>query len=103
VPDPCAVEAKLAQIEAEMRRTGLWDMPAPDAGALAFRQAFASDTMIFEQWLRWVFVVRVRERLADGALPPSSFVGAQAARELDGRREHGRLVELLADFDALFR
>ena len=90
-------------IEAELRRMGAWqDEPLPDA-AYGFRRAFAADTMSFEQWLQFVLLPRVRELVASGGMfPPRSQVAVYAVRELDGRQDCDRLLELLHEFDGLF-
>jgi uncharacterized protein YqcC (DUF446 family) len=90
------------EIEAEMRRIGMWQSAALRPGQMKFEQAFAMDTMTFEQWLQFVFLPRVRESVASNDFPATSEVGAQAAREFDGNLEAGRLVTLLSEFDGLF-
>ena len=90
------------EIEAEMRKIGFWQNAALRPEQMAFTQAFAMDTMTFAQWLQFIFLPRVREAVASKRFPGSSSVGAQAVREFDGDHEAGRLVTLLAEFDALF-
>ncbi len=91
-------------IEAEMRRSGMWDAPQPETPEGV--GAFGGDSMAFEQWLRWVFVPRVRELLESGGpWPASSMVGDKAYREwrMWGDAPNvDRLIELLREFDALF-
>ena len=90
-------------IEAELRRIGAWqEQPLPETG-YGFRRAFAADTMAFEQWLQFVLLPRVRELVAtDGVFPPRSQVAVYAVRELDGRPDCDRLLDLLREFDGLF-
>ncbi len=95
--------ASAEAIEAELRRIGTWrDEPLPES-AYGFRQAFAADTMVFEEWLQFVLLPRVRE-LAEtgGTFPPRSQVGTYAIRDLDGREDCDRLIGLLCEFDRLF-
>src|SRR5258708_987613 len=103
MPSYSLVEEKLAAIEAEMRRIGMWQAePLPEA-AYAFQEAFAMDTMAFAQWLQFVFIPRVKSIIeAQGEFPSSSSVGAQAIREFDGYDEAAALVSLLCEFDELF-
>lgn len=91
-----------ALIEAEMRRIGLWQEQPLRSEQMNFAWAFAMDTMTFAQWLQFVFLPRVREAAAANDLPSSSSVGTQAIREFDGDPNAGDLIELLAEFDALF-
>ena len=90
------------QIEKEMQRIGFWQKQQLRPEQLAFKKAFAMDTMTFAQWLQFVFVPRVREAIASNHFPTSSSVGAQAVREFDGDPDAAHLVELLSEFDALF-
>lgn len=90
------------QIEAEMRRIGLWQDQPLRPEQMRFNQAFAMDTMTFSQWLQFVFLPRVCEAAASNSFPHGSSVGAQAVRELDGLTEADRLITLLSEFDELF-
>lgn len=90
------------RIEAEMRRTGIWQATPLRPEQLNFKKAFAMDTMAFSQWLQFIFLPRVREAVATNNFPSSSSVGAQAVREFDGCPEADHLVALLLEFDSLF-
>ena len=89
-------------IEAEMRRIGYWQSEPLRPEQMEFTQAFAMDTMIFAQWMQFVFLPRVREAAAANQFPSSSSVGAQAVREFDGDPNAEQLVSLLSEFDTLF-
>ncbi len=105
-PLPAIVAAKVDAIEAEMKRIGMWQAEALPAEKLEFQRAFGGDTMAFEQWLQFVFIVRVREIIAArGRFPSGSQVADQAFREWKMWGERGEvdgLLELLREFDALF-
>ena len=90
------------EIEQEMRKIGFWQSQPLRPEQMAFQQAFAMDTMVFAQWLQFIFLPRVREAIAANQFPGSSSVSTQAIREFDGNLEASRLVTLLAEFDALF-
>lgn len=90
------------QIEAEMRRIGFWQDEPLRPEQMAFKQAFAMDTMTFSQWLQFIFLARVREAVASNSFPKSSSVGVQAVREFDGNTDADQLVMLLSEFDGLF-
>ena len=93
----------IAEIEAEMKRTGYWSTQPLPAEAYDFRQAFAMDTMTFPQWLQFVLIPRVRQIIDEqGAFPAHSMVGTQAIREFDGDENAAQLVALLNKFDHLF-
>lgn len=90
------------EIEAEMRRIGMWQEAPLRPEQLRFTQAFAMDTMTFSQWLQFVFLPRLREAIATNIFPASSSVAAQAVREFDGYPNADGLLTLLAEFDGLF-
>ena len=103
-PEYATVEAKVTAIEAEMKRSGLWQSDPLAPEQYAFQQAFAMDTMAFSQWLQFIFIPRVRGIIQTrGEFPSSSSVGAQAIREFDGFEEAAELVSILSGFDSLLR
>lgn len=106
--DRQAVAEKIAAIESEMKRTGLWRSEPLPQEKYNFRQAFALDTMAFTEWLQFILIPRVKEILTtDGEFPAKSEVGAQAFREFVmypayDETQTERLLSLLNEFDALF-
>ncbi len=90
-------------IEAEMRRIGLWESDAPSPQALASLQPFCYDTLRFDQWLQWIFLVRMRTLLEEGAALPTASDIAPLAEEFfaDCEQETDRLLELIRRFDRL--
>lgn len=101
--NPQEVAEKIAEIENEMKRIGLWrDEPLREE-QYEFRQAFAMDTMTFSQWLQFIFVPKVKGIIAAGdKFPGQSEVGAQAFREFVAWNDTERLLGLLDEFDSLF-
>ena len=53
----------LIDIEAQLRRLGLWDKIPPSSQALASTQPFCVDTLSLPQWLQFVFLPIIRELL----------------------------------------
>ena len=90
------------EIEAEMRRLGLWsDSPPAEADVLA-GGAFGQRAVSFEQWLQVVLIARLRAVAAGTMEPPrSSSVGTQALREWDGIHEYEHLGSLLSKLDGV--
>lgn len=102
-PDYALLQQRIDEIEAEMKRIGLWHSAPLDPAQRAFKRAFGADTMSFSQWLQFVFIPRVREIIAErGRFPGQSQVGAQAVREFDGYNEADQLISFLNRFDTLF-
>jgi uncharacterized protein YqcC (DUF446 family) len=97
------VEKKINEIEAEMKKIGIWQAGPIAPEKLKCKKAFCMDTMSFEEWLQYVLVPRVRSIIAEkGEWPKGSAVGVMAIRNFDGFDEAGRLAELLNEFDRLF-
>lgn len=102
-PSTNSIRAKYAEVLAEMKVLGLWDIPKPSPEDFQDMGAFGMNTMAFEQWLRYVLCERIEECLkSDGPWPSQSMVGTHAVREFDGRDEYSRLTTMLCEFDALF-
>ena len=96
------IQAKIEQIEAEMKRIGMWQQTALEPEKYEFKAAFAMDTMAYSQWLQFVFIPRVHEVIAGkGPFPRQSNVGTQAIREFDGLDEASDLITMLCEFDGL--
>jgi len=94
------------ELEPALRDAHIWDVPRPSDDALQHGGAFGENSMSFEQWLRHVFVERLRETVAGACpLPPSSSVALRAHREwvMWGRAtpEQERVRELLGSLDAV--
>ena len=52
--------AVLFELEAELRRMGLWEKQMPTTSALTSTLPFCADTLRIEQWLQWVFIPQIR-------------------------------------------
>jgi uncharacterized protein YqcC (DUF446 family) len=98
------IQAKIAEIEHEMKRIGYWQSDPLRPEQYEFRSAFAMDTMAFSQWLQFIFIPRAKNMLETGEkFPPDSQNGAQAVREFDGDDRAQGLVALLSEFDEIIR
>ncbi len=98
-----ALESIVDGIEGELRRTGLWERQRPPTAALASGQPFCYDSLVFPQWLQWVFVPRIRGVLNGlEPLPVDSCIEPYAAECLDSLGGDGdQLLFLLRSFDEL--
>ena len=90
-------------IEAELKRLGLWDSDEPDQAALASEQPFCYDTLLFHQWLQWVFLPKVRGIAEDGDDLPESSQILPYAEECLGQhgRDEDQLLFLIRSFDEI--
>lgn len=90
-------------IVAELKAVGLWDIEQPSEEAVENMGAFGEGTMAYEQWLRWIFIPVIEQKLAtDGPWPSESNVGIMAIRNFDGQHERSDLTTKLCEFDGLF-
>lgn len=100
--DTARVSVLLRELEAALRRAGLWEFSPPDPAALESVQPFCVDTLDFTQWLQWVFLPRMRALLdARAALPAKCGIAAMAEVRFMGREEGELLglIELLRQID----
>ena len=73
------IAATMIDIEAELRRLGLWDKQPPPAEALVSDQPFAVDTLSLPQWLQFIFLPTIYRLLENGqALPERCGVAPMA-------------------------
>ena len=101
--DYMAVERKIDEIEAEMRRIGMWQEEPLPPEMYNFTRAFGMDTMAGAQWLQFILIPRVRSIIAErGDFPNGSAVAVWASREFDGYPGADDLHTLLSEFDRLF-
>ena len=93
----------LIDIEAELRRLGLWDKIPPSTEALASQQPFAVDTLTLPQWLQFIFLPRIDELLETGqALPERCGIVPMAEEFFRGTELHcAELMKALARIDEL--
>jgi uncharacterized protein YqcC (DUF446 family) len=100
------VASKIDEIEAEMRRMGVWQSQPLTPEQLDFKEAFGMDLLTLEQWLQFIFIPNVRGIIAaKGKFPSGSQVADQAFREWvmwGSRDDVERLIQLLRQFDSLF-
>ncbi|WP_346797763.1 YqcC family protein [Halomonas sp. Bachu 37] len=64
------LDTALERLEAALKASDLWRVPQPDAADFASAQPFCIDTMAMPQWLRYVFIARLRALAeAEGPMP----------------------------------
>jgi uncharacterized protein YqcC (DUF446 family) len=98
------IRSRLDAVIHAMKECGAWDIARPKDEAFVDMGAFGNRTMVFEQWLRWVFVPNVEQLLVSGGpWPKSSSVAVTAVREGDTNPVVAAMVAPLSHFDALFQ
>ena len=94
------VAALLIDLEADLRNRLLWDAVAPAPEALASTQPFCIATLIFPQWLQFVFLPRMQALLDAGQpLPPQCAIAEMAEVHFAGVADVRALIELLREID----
>ena len=79
------VAALLIDVEAELRRLGLWETEPPGPAALASQQPFCIDTLSFPQWLQFVFLPRMHALVdEDRPLPAKCAIAPMAELYFEG-------------------
>ena len=93
----------LLNIEAELRRLGLWDTNPPEPQALRSTQPFCFDTLTLGQWLQWIFLPRMKRLLEEGGELPGKSEILPLAEEAfrDFAPECRTLLKYIGEFDAL--
>lgn len=97
------VASLLIDIEAALRRLGLWEDQAPPAAALNSSQPFCFDTLEFSQWLQFILLPRFATLIDSGAPLPDKCGVAPMAEVwfADTPYEGSQVIELLQQLDAL--
>ena len=90
-------------IEQQLHRIDLWEAEPPSDEALSSEQPFSYDTMLFHQWLQWLFIPRMRAILAGhGHLPTESAIFPYATDCLrECAEDPDELLFLIQTFDEL--
>lgn len=100
------VAATIDQIEAEMKRIGMWQNESLAPKKIIVTEAFGGNHMAISQWLQFIFIPNVRKIIADkGEFPQRSQVAARAYREWESDGcplDTARLHHLLIHFDEMF-
>ncbi|WP_046006849.1 YqcC family protein [Pseudoalteromonas rubra] len=69
----------LDELEHTLREAELWQAKPVPAQALLSVQPFCCDTLRFEQWLQFVFIVKMRALIQSGAALPANMAIAPMA------------------------
>lgn len=93
----------LLRIEMELRALDLWSSEPPSDEAVQSTQPFAVDTLLFTEWLQFVFLPRMAALVeANGPLPVTSGIAPMAEEHFRRRGlDSGALVRELEEMDRL--
>lgn len=98
-----AIAEILMDIEKELRELRLWESELPAEEALISEQPFAVDTMVFPQWLQFVFLPRMYILLDEQLpLPGNCGIAPMAEQYFSGLNVNtSRLITHLKKIDTL--
>ncbi|MFT6927605.1 MAG: hypothetical protein ACJAZP_003242 [Psychromonas sp.] len=71
----------LAALENELRNKGLWQETKPEQQALDSREPFAIDSLSFVQWLQFIFLDKMNQRVRLLQPLPSTMLLLPMAQE----------------------
>ncbi len=93
----------LHQLESALRQLGWWEERPPPAEALRSTLPFHADRLAFHQWLQWVLIPGLRERIRRGDPLPGTCAVAPAGAVFWQRQPEAaaRLLPLLRTLDRL--
>ncbi|MBB3105128.1 YqcC family protein [Azomonas macrocytogenes] len=99
------IAEQLLLIERELRVQQLWSNSQPTAEALSSQEPFCIDTLLFEEWLQWVFLPKMKFILEnDVPLPLASGIRTMAETVYSGSlNELRNLLDVLERFDRLIQ
>lgn len=91
----------LIDLEYELRRAQLWGSMPPSDTALASIEPFCVDTMLFQDWLQFVFLPRMRLLLSNrDPLPNQCNIATMAETVWMGTPAAKPVIAVLQAFDA---
>lgn len=93
----------LEQLEGSLKQNALWMPTAPSPAALQSKLPFATDTLEFHQWLQFIMIPNLRQRIAlEQPLPNKISVYPMAVEVWRGKlREHHAILLTLKNLDKL--
>lgn len=94
---------ELLALEAALREQRLWHDLAPTDEALSSTAPFACDTLLFTEWLQFIFIPRLGHLAHSGApLPDSCAVAPMAEEYFRANDRHGApVLAILTRIDLL--
>ena len=98
------VENLLLSLEAVLREASLWSASPPPAHALLSEAPFACDHLLFEQWLQFVFIPKMREWSQYARpLPHSMGLYPMGQQCLSQPVYHAKVLAVLQQIDRFFK
>lgn len=87
----------LNELEQQMRHLEVWQNTRPTDEALASSEPFAIDTLQPEQWLQWIFIVKIRQMIERKQALPQGFEMAPYFSEVWKERQDMQSMLMLIE------
>ena len=88
-------------LEERLKQVGAWQVIKPEAAAFNSHTPFCVDTMSIEQWLRYVFLPRMRALIDAGKSLPTSCAITEHLEMALSHHEKARVMEVTLAIDQL--
>lgn len=97
-----ASESFLVNLEQQLKLIGLWSPITPSSIALASTAPFACDTLVFEQWLQFIFIPKMQQLIdTQSSLPSQIAIAPMAQQVWQAMPDRQEIIALLDQFDQL--
>lgn len=94
---------ELENLESALRTLQMWEELPPSMEALQSQEPFCVDTLSFEQWLQWVFILKMKWLIEnDHPLPQKSELLPMAEVSFEQREGIEPLLKVIESLDKLF-
>jgi|SRR5690554_597413 len=91
----------LLLLESRLKQIDAWQVAQPEASAFNSNTPFCVDTMSLEQWLRYLFIPRMRALVDAGNGLPTSCAITEQVEMVFTKNEKARVMEVTLAIDQL--
>jgi len=88
-------------LESRLKQIDAWQVIQPEASAFNSHSPFCVDTMSLEQWLRYLFIPRMRALIDAGKGLPTSCAITEQVEMVLTNKEKARVMEVTLAIDQL--
>ena len=88
-------------LEERLKQINAWQVIQPEAAAFNSRTPFCVDSMSLEQWLRYVFLARMRALIDAGTSLPTSCAITEQVEMVFTTNKKARVMEVTLAIDQL--
>lgn len=96
------MQTLLIELESELKRLGFWDKKMPDCVKNRHSTIpFAVDVLEPQQWLQWIFIVRLHHILETNGELPLGYALSPYFEEAFKEQDSGQLLSIISEIDQL--